>query len=130
MWGIARDEPHLVQYVRRPNFEAHQAGLEKLLTLAGEGRLCWSAYVLPVAHVRRELTPRWHDKRGTLVATAVCHKKHENEIDGCEAWTENNRQPLANDRFSTCRTGCAWHVLARRSKRSPDPKSAQSTRRP
>ena len=28
-----------------------------------------------------ELTPRWHDKRGTLVATAVCHKKHENEID-------------------------------------------------
>jgi len=77
-----------------------------------------------------ELTPRWHDKRGTLVATAVCHKKHENEIDGCEAWTENNRQPLANDRFSTCRTGCAWHVLARRSKRSPEPKSAQSTRRP
>lgn len=70
-----------MQYVRHPNFEAHHARLENLLTLAGAGRLCWSAYVRPVAHVRRELTPRWHDKRGTLFATAVCHKKHENEID-------------------------------------------------
>ena len=35
----------------------------------------------PVAHVRRELTPRWHDKRGTLVAPAICHKNHEKEID-------------------------------------------------
>ena len=70
-----------MQYVRRPNFEAHHTRLENLLTLAGAGRLCWSAYVRPVVHVRRELTPCRHEKRGTLVATAVCHKNHENEID-------------------------------------------------
>ena len=81
MWWSAPDEPQLVQYVRHPNFEAYHARLEKLLTLAGAGRPCWSAYVRPVVHVRRELTPCRHDKRGTLVATAVCHKNHENEID-------------------------------------------------
>jgi len=66
---------------RHPNFGAYHARLEKLLTLAGAGRPCWSAYARPVAHVRRELTPCWHDKRATLVAEAVCHKNHQNGID-------------------------------------------------
>src|SRR5436190_14844118 len=94
MWS-APDVPQLVQYVRHPNFEAYHARLEKLLTLAGAGRLCWSAYVRPVAHVRRELTPRRHDKRGTLVATAVCHKNHENEIDASTIVIDTNTKEHA-----------------------------------
>jgi hypothetical protein len=81
MWWSAADEPQLVQYVRHPNFGAYHARLEKLLTLAGAGRPCWSAYVRPVAHLRHELTPCRQDKSGTSVGTAVCHRNHETEID-------------------------------------------------
>ena len=34
-----------------------------------------------MVHVQRELAPCWHDKRATLVATAVCHKNHQNGVD-------------------------------------------------
>ena len=34
-----------------------------------------------MVQVQRELTPCSHDKRATLVATAVCHKNHQNGVD-------------------------------------------------
>src|SRR2546426_7785506 len=82
--------------------------LENLLTLAGEGRLCWSAYVLPVAHVRRELTPRWHRSEEhtselqspcNLVCRLLLEKKNRTSRvrERCRSWVS---------RPSPDRSGC------------------------